>query len=117
MEIRYSLRPCETRNLLFLDMIFRSFKIVFIIKKINEKYHLAPSSSVMGTIVGWQSVFNTNLLKIYMIFLKYENFWILMKIINLMHPTGSDRNKNSNQKVELKAPKEPKSAIFGAIFE
>ena len=65
MEIGYLLRPYETRNLLFLGMIFHSFQVVFIIEKLNEKYHLAPSSSVLGTIVGSQSVFNENLSKIY----------------------------------------------------
>ena len=34
----YLLRPYDTRNLLFLGMIFYSFQVVFIIEKINEKY-------------------------------------------------------------------------------
>ena len=60
---RYThLRPYETRNLLFSGMIFHSSQVVFRIENLVKKYHLLPSSSVLGTIVGSRSVF---------IFIKY----------------------------------------------
>ena len=70
-------------------MIFKSSQVVFRIENLGEKYHLVPSSSVLGTIVGSKSVFNQNLLKMLVIFLKIENFCILMKTVNLKLPTGS----------------------------
>ena len=35
-------------------------QVVFGVEKLAKKYHLAPSSSVLGTIVGSQSVFDGN---------------------------------------------------------
>ena len=68
------LRPYDTRNLLFSGMIFKSSQVVFRIENLGEKYHLVPSSSVLGAIVGSKLVFNPNLLKMLVIFLKIENF-------------------------------------------
>ena len=36
----------------FSRLIFHSVQVVFGVEKLAEKYHLAPSSSVLGTIVG-----------------------------------------------------------------
>ena len=57
-----SLRPYETRNLPFSGMIFQSVQLVFGVEKLAEKYHLAWFSSVLGTLIGSQSVFYKSLL-------------------------------------------------------
>ena len=36
----------------FSKLIFHSVQVVFEVEKLAEKYHLAPSSSVLGTSLG-----------------------------------------------------------------
>ena len=47
----------------FSCMIFHSVQVVFEVEKLSEKNHLAPFSSVLGTIIGSQSVVYEHLSK------------------------------------------------------